>query len=283
MSADARTSAGVFAPVRLRDRDVLLVFIVGIVVAICWRNVSEASLTELSADVFKARSGVGAAELLAIGVLASLAFRVRDDRLLSASDLAVIAVTSLAFAFPARIAAGAPLILVGGKLLFRPDPRASSFGQLLVALAFYEWIGPVIFHLLSPWVLQAETFAVQLALAPMGGFARDGLMISAGGGDHSIAIEEGCSAFQNVSLASLIWISLVKLDTLTLRPVHVGICVAMAAVTIALNTVRIALMAQSRPMYEYWHNGAGVPIVACAMMAAMLAICLGGLRLADAR
>jgi hypothetical protein len=267
---------------RLRDRDVLLAFLLGLAIAICWRNPAVQSLSDLSADVLKARSGIGAAEVLAIAVLATLALRIADDRILTASDLAAIAVTSVAFAFPLRLAAILPVAVVGVKLLFRRDPLVSSFGQILLALAFYEWLGPAIFHLLSPWVLKVETTAVQAILAPMGGFTRDDLMISYGG-DHSIMIEEGCSAFQNVSLASLIWISLVKLDTLTMRPAHLWICAAMAAATVALNTIRIALMAQSYPMYDFWHNGGGVPIVTFMMLATMLLICLGGLRLADER
>jgi hypothetical protein len=131
--------------------------------------------------------------------------------------------------------------------------------------------------LLSPWVLRAETIAVQAALAPIGGFARDGLIISPGG-SYRLVIEEGCSAFHNVSLASLIWISLVKIETLTLKTAHLWICAAMAVATVAINTVRLALMAQSYPMYEFWHNGAGIRIVTFAMLGAMLVICLGGLR-----
>jgi hypothetical protein len=266
------------APVGLCDRDVVLAFVVGLIVAICWRDpANEGSFSQLSADLFRDRSGIGAAELLALGVLGTLALRFHREALLTRSDLAVVAVASLAFAFPLRSGASIPLTLVGVKLIFGSDPRARSFGQVLLALAFYEWLGPLIFHLLSPWVLKAETTAVQAALAPIGGFARDGLVISTGG-SHSLAIEEGCSAFHNVSLASLIWISLVKLETLTLRTAHLWICAAMAAATVALNTARLALMAQSYPMYEFWHNGAGVPIVSTAMLGAMLIICLGGLQ-----
>ena len=82
-------------------------------------------------------------------------------------------------------------------------------------------------------------------------------------------------------LSGLIWISLVKLETLTLRPAHLWICAAMAAATVALNTARLALIAQSFPMYEFWHNGAGVPMVMTAMLSAMLVICLSGLRLTE--
>src|SRR5271166_681905 len=260
MSSDARAGVGALALPRLRDRDVLLAFVLGLAIAICWRDYAAATLSDLTADVFRARSGIGAAELLAIAVLATVGFRFGEDGLLTASDLSAIAVTSLGFALPLRLVASVPLTVVGLKLLFRSDPRASSFGQILLALAIYEWFGPAIFHLLSPWVLKIESIAVQAILAPIGGFARDDLIISTGG-DFSIMIEEGCSAFQNVSLASLIWISLVKLDTLTMRPAHLWICAAMAAATVALNTVRIALMAQSNSMFEFWHDGGGVPIV----------------------
>ena len=262
----------------MRDRDVAIAFLAALIVAICWRDPHGGSLLELSTDLFRERSGTGAAELLAFAVLGTLAIRFRGEALLTRGDLGVIALSSLAFVFPLRSAASVPLTLIGLKLVFGSDARVRSFGQILLALAFYEWLGPLIFHVLSPWVLKAETIAVEAVLAPIGGFARDGLMISPGG-DFSLVIEEGCSAFHNVSLASLIWISLVKLETLTLKPAHLWICAAMAAATVALNTARLALMAQSFPMYEFWHNGAGVPMVTTAMLGAMLVICLGGLHL----
>jgi hypothetical protein len=279
MTLDARAGIAERASFVLRDRDVLLAFVAALAVALCWRSSAAASLSELSADLLKARSGIGAAELLAIATLATLAFRLGGESRLTRTDLAVIAVTSLAFALPLRLAASIPLTLVGAKLAFGSDARVRSFGQILLALAFYEWFGPLIFHLLSPWVLKAEVAVVQAALAPLGGFTREGLTIS-NGADHSLAIEEGCSAFQNVSLATLIWISLVKLDTLTMKAAHLWVCAAMAAAAVALNTLRLALMAQSYPMYDFWHNGAGVPIVSIAMLGAMLIICLGGLRAA---
>src|SRR5271157_678933 len=105
MSSDARARVGAPALLRLHDRDVLLAFVLGLAIAICWRNPAAVSFSDFSADVFKARSGIGAAELLAIAVLGTLAFRFGDDRLLTASDLSAIAVTSLAFAFPLRLAA----------------------------------------------------------------------------------------------------------------------------------------------------------------------------------
>jgi hypothetical protein len=50
-----------------------------------------------------------------------------------------------------------------------------------------------------------------------------------------------------------------------------------------LNTVRIALMAQSYSMYDFWHNGTRVPIVSFTMLAVTLGICLCGLKFAEGR
>ena len=152
MILDAR--AGVEdAPVGLRDRDVLLAFIAGLVVAICWRDPGDGSLSQLSSDVFRERSGIGGAELFALAVLGTLAFRFHRESLLTRSDLAMVAIASLAFALPLRFAASVPLTLVGAKLVFGSDPRVRSFGQILLALSFYEWLGPL-FSICCPlWFL----------------------------------------------------------------------------------------------------------------------------------
>jgi hypothetical protein len=238
---------------------------------------------EFWAYLLRNRSGISAVELLAIATLTWLVLRFRSDPLLSRSDLAAIGASALAFALPLRLAAIVPLTAVGLKLAFNCGARAASAGQILLMLAFYEWYGPIIFHLLSPLVLKAEALIVFAMLAPFGGFAYDGVSITGGAGGHHIEIEEGCSAFHNLSLSTLLWISLVKLDALTMRPIHYFIAAAMAVATVALNTVRVALMAQSSAMQDYWHNGTGVPIVKITMLAATLVICLGGLRYSEAR
>ncbi len=267
---------------RLRDREILLAFVLGVAMVVFWRGFASHAYPRLSAAFLTPRSGVGAAEILALIVLALLAIRIRDESVLTVRDLTVVAVSSLAFALISGGAGALPPVIVGAKFVFHRDKRVASMGQILLALAFYEWFGPTLFHAVSPIALKAEALAVQGVLAPLGAFTRDGLTITATSG-HNISIEEGCSAFHNISLATLICISLVKLETLTFKWAHVWVCAAMVAATIALNTARIALMAQSPAAYEFWHNGAGEPIVALAILAAMLAICLGGLRIAASR
>lgn len=256
---------------RVADRHVTMAFLIGLAMSLCWRGLTE-SLHSEAATVLRDRSGVGAGELLALAVLFVIAFRLGDEDVLSPSDLWTMAIAGLAFALPMRLIALAPLAAVGAKFVFREDPRLRSIGALLLALLFYECLGPLLFHVLSPIALKAEALLVQAFLVPFGGFSRDGLVISGGANGHGVAIEEGCSAFHNLSLATLIGLALIKLETLTMKPLHWWILAAMAVASVALNVVRIAMMAQSYPMYDYWHNGPGVPIVQMAMLGTLLAV-----------
>jgi exosortase/archaeosortase family protein len=263
---------------RLNDREVLLTFVAALVVAVFLPSSTSDPHSASWLVVFKERTG--AFEFLAIAVMASLVFRFRREDLLSRSDLVTVAAASLAFVLPFRFAVGLPLTAVGFKLAFHRDPRVNSVGQILLALAFYEWLGPTLFHILCPLTLKFETLAVQGILAPLGGFTRNGLTI-VGSSNHHVIVDAGCSAFHNLSVSTLIWITLLKLDTLTMKSAHYWILAAMGGATIALNTVRIALMAQSKEMFDYWHDGAGVPILKITMLAVILVICVGGIRLVE--
>lgn len=259
---------------RTRERHLLVAFLSGLAMALCWRAFAVGSIEQFFGSFLSDRSGIGAAEVLALAVLFYLAMGVSEDEALTKVDCLLLAGSAVFFVVPARIFAAAPLLLVGTKLTFRKVARLSSIGQLLLALAFYEWVSPALFHFVSPFVLRAETAAVQGLLLLQGGFFRDGLIIGHPGGP-GLYLEETCSAFHNVSLAALIWLSLLKLDGLTIKGSDVVSLAAMAGVTVALNTLRIALMAQSDDMFAYWHYGLGGDIIAFAMLASTLGVFLG--------
>jgi hypothetical protein len=257
----------------VRDRHILMAFAGVILIAICCEKITYTDLSGLFA--FDPRGRVGLGEPLAMVALFSVIVQLGDDALLSRGELLAIASVSLFFAFPAFRAASIPMTVVGLLFLPRSDARLSSIGQLLLALVFFEWLGKILFNLASPIVLTAETIAVQELLSLFGDFSRDNLTINAANG-HRIYIEIGCSAFHNLSFATLVWISLIKLETLEMKRFHGWIFAAMAAATIALNTTRIAFMAQSQSLYAYWHDGPGATIVSLTMLAVMLGVFLAG-------
>ena len=259
----------------VRDRHILMAFAGVLLILICWERltIGGAGLWELFALDRRGRVGFG--ELLAMAALFSVIVQLGDDALLSRCELLAIASVSLFFAVPAFEAASIPVTVVGLLFLRRRDARLSSIGQLLLALVFYEWLGRILFNLASPFVLTAETIAVQELLSLFGDFTRDNLIIKAANG-YGIRIETGCSAFHNLSFATLVWISLIKLETLEMKRLNWWILAAMAAATIALNTTRIAFMAQSQSLRAYWHDGPGATIVSLTMLAVMLGVFLGG-------
>jgi exosortase/archaeosortase family protein len=118
-----------------------------------------------------------------------------------------------------------------------------------------------------------ETIAVTIFLSLFGEFGRDGADIIAPNG-FTIFLEPPCSAFHNITVATLIWLALIKIERLEFLRSDWWALAIMIAATAILNTIRIALMAQSEPMLLYWHDGQGVVIVSVVMLATLLGISL---------
>ena len=149
-------------------------------------------------------------------------------------------------------------------------------GQVFLAILFFEVIGPVIFLAVAPYVLNIETWAAGEVMSWFWDVSRNGPTIGVVGGQN-IYIGTGCSAFQNLSLATLIWVSLRKIESIS--PFLVAdwlILLAMGLVTVILNTTRIAYMAHSEADFDYWHVGNGSNHIALIMVAAMLGTFLIG-------
>jgi hypothetical protein len=254
------------------DRHVLLAFAAYLVVILLWNRAAVSGLLELKspAALVDFLSG-GASEFLVIAALFAVIHRIGDDVVLSAVDLCTLALASLCFILPSLRVACIPITIVAAVLLRRSDRRLSSIGQLLLAIASYELLGRIVFWLVAPFVLSAETTAVSALLSWFGQFSRDGLVITSADA-HSIVIETPCSAFHNLTMAVIIWISLTKLERLEFTTTDYWRLAAMVSATVVLNTVRIALMAQSYEMYVYWHHGAGETIASFAILGSLLAI-----------
>jgi exosortase/archaeosortase family protein len=267
---------------KVRDRHILMAFAGVFLIVLCLARlmIGGAGLSGVFV-LDQVGGGIGLGEWLAMAALFSTILQVGDETVLSRGELLVIAAASLFFAVPIFAAASIPMTVVGLLFLRRRDARLSSIGQLLLALVFYEWLGPILFILAAPFVLTAETTVVQALLSLFGDFTRDNLILKAPNG-HGIRIEIPCSAFHNLSFATLVWISLIKLEKLEMKRFHWWILAALVAATVSLNTTRIAFMAQSRSMYDYWHDGPGKTIVSLTMLAMMLGI-FEGARLIVAR
>jgi exosortase/archaeosortase family protein len=227
-----------------------------------WRGLP---LAGLSRDL-----ALNSGEGLALLALFTVIGRMGDDTLLSRADLLVMAALGTGFALPSHKAASISILVLSIMFIARRDSRLASIGQLLLALVSYQVLGRLLFDLIAPVVISTETIVVSIFLLPLG-FTRFGLEIVAPSG-HAIFIEPPCSAFHNTTAAIIIWLGLMKLVKLEISSSDWWALAAMIAATITLNTVRIALMAQSEEMWEYWHSGLGVAIASTVILASILTI-----------
>ena len=88
---------------------------------------------------------------------------------------------------------------------------------------------------------------------------RDGIRLVSPNG-WFIYILESCSAFSNISLAILLWLSLL---TLAGAEIHRRQLVALGVAALSiflLNALRIVLMTPSQPAWYFWHEGTGALI-----------------------
>jgi hypothetical protein len=214
-----------------------------------------------------------AGEGLALFALFVVITRMKNDALLTRLDHLIIATLSVAFAFPGMKLACVAMTAMSLMFMTRRDARLTSIGQLLLALASFQYFARLIFDLIAPYALWLETIAVAALLSPFGEFSRDGFEI-VGRNGLTIFIEPPCSAFHNVSVAAIIWLGLIKIERLHFKRSDWWALAAMIGATILVNTMRIALMAQSLNMLRYWHDGAGVTIVTVVMLVSVLAISL---------
>ena len=94
----------------------------------------------------------------------------------------------------------------------------------------------------------------------------DGIVLVSQNG-WSIFMMEDCSSFHNISLAVLVWLSLIKLGGAKATGLTVmALCAGITGI-ICVNGLRILLMTPSEAAYLFWHNGNGAIIFSCVTLA----------------
>jgi len=148
--------------------------------------------------------------------------------------------------------------------LRRPhNAQLAQVGQLWLAISVYESLGRLFFKLVSAPIIQAEV-SIIAKVGPLLGFAvsLDGIRLTSPNG-WFIYILESCSSFHNVSLAILVWLSLVKLGRAEIRGRQLIALGAAILAIICLNVLRILLMTPSQEFFFFWHDGNGTIIFSC--------------------
>lgn len=185
-------------------------------------------------------------------------------------DLGVLVLCALSWFLPEFHAVYLGMTLAGLWLFFRA-PREGGLreiAQVWLALSLCQLWGKLAFKV---FYLVIEPYEVGL-MAWIGRWVfpdltRSGFSLSTHT-DWSIVILEGCSAFHNLSLATLLWLCVLKIAGHRAdRGAFVSLVVS-AVLIVAINIARILAMVPSRDAYTFWHDGSGAAFVALVSLAA---------------
>jgi len=219
--------------------------------------------------------------LIAVGLLRQAAVQQSGvhfkDQLIAFGFVTGILLTNIfsqPFVFAILVSTGVIFVIVTSP---RRSP-ARAAGLVFCAIAVNAIWGPAFFALAAGAFLQADELVTRAAihfLFPQ--IVWENNVITAPD-NHRIVLLDGCASFHNMSLALLCWTAI----TMHARPYFVWKDMATAAIACLsmylLNAGRIALMAQGREFYVFWHDGAGKDIFAITVTLSIAAICLAGCR-----
>lgn len=161
---------------------------------------------------------------------------------------------------PVALAAGAYFLATGHAR----DASLRAIGVIFLAIGCNMFIGRIILMAFQAQIVSVDAFLVQNALWLTGDAAPRVANHVVSETGFSVAIVGACSAFNNITLmmlavvAGVMWVR-PRFQSSDLKWLGIG-----ALLLIALNTLRMGLMAQNYDSYAYWHDGAGQQYIALA-------------------
>lgn len=252
---------------------ILLVFSLGTVLsAVLQRHLLEPTQTAQHLVELNVGEAFGLAAVVSLVCATS-----RRSVPLTGTLIAILLISSLAWFIPEQHGIYLAMTLAGGGCLLskRTDPQLAGVAQIWFTLSVYELWGKLLFKLVYQSIEIAEVNLIyKVGSLFFSDIRVDGASINIRE-DWTIVILEGCSSFHNLSLAVLIWLSILKIAEQPLSLAAFRALGTSAFLVIAINVARILAMLPSRDDYVFWHDGAGSSLVALvSVLAAVIPITL---------
>lgn len=165
----------------------------------------------------------------------------------------------------------------------RGDAKVAAAITILLALTMNGLWGPKFFDVFSLPLLRLDAAAVGWSLSLISpNVTWSDTIITAPG--QTIGLYGPCSAFHNLSLALLCWVTITKLMRTHWQRSDIATAIVVSLAVIVLNSLRLGMMTLGRADYLFWHEGLGGTIFAWSTLAAIGAVSLwGAMRTVPAR
>ncbi|HMG46911.1 MAG TPA: hypothetical protein VK614_05575 [Allosphingosinicella sp.] len=154
---------------------------------------------------------------------------------------------------------GASLYLIGTGAPATPLRRIGLIG--LAATGPLLW-GPVFLAMFGPEITRLEA----LLIAAGTGLPTDGNVFRSADGSATFVVAGGCSALANISMTLLLLVVAAELLAVPLTRKLVPVALGAIAVTILVNTARLAALGLYPDHFDYLHAGGGRDLFAWATL-----------------
>jgi Transmembrane exosortase (Exosortase_EpsH) len=236
-----------------------------------WRG-SDASLGHLA--------NLGIFQLLAWMVTLVLVARGDETRRPSGLAASLIGLISLTAVLPDDNASWVGLSALAAYIFFSfpRDRNLRAAAAVMLALATQLFWGRILFELVAfrIEILDAKLAADLLSLLHHSVSLQDNLLAT---DTHQIVIYEACTSFHNISIAMLAWVAITKFFRPVWRSADLATAAVLIVVTVAMNSLRLFLMASSAPgLLDYWHVGLGSQMINASLSALITVTCLWSVR-----
>jgi exosortase/archaeosortase family protein len=219
--------------------------------------------------------GISAIVWTALAASLALLRDAQPEPLRRADGAAAAAVIMVAL-LPVSTASAVSLAALGGWMIATAPGGTPIRRAGLIALAMTGpllW-GRVLLALFSGPLLAADTWLV----GELTGAAQAGNILALSDGSGRIGIAPGCSSWQGMSLALLLWMTVNQWFGVPFGRRAVAVCLAALAATIAINVLRLGAMVRFPAHIQEIHHGWGWHLSMWTTLVAVAAICLWGAR-----
>jgi exosortase/archaeosortase family protein len=192
-------------------------------------------------------------------------------------DLWVAGAVVLVAIAPVATASALALTALGLWMIATGAPGSVPRRAGTIALAMTASLlwGRLLLALFSGPMLAADSWLVGLAT---GSASAGNLIAVLGPGGARIAVAPGCSSWQGMSLALLLWVTVNQYFRVPFGWRALGWLALALAATVAINVLRIAAMVRFPAHIEEIHNGWGWHVAMWTTLLSVTAICLIGAR-----
>ncbi len=161
-----------------------------------------------------------------------------------------------------------------GFFIFQSGTAGRNACLIMLAVALRVPVSDICLKLSADALLQFDAMATLSLLNMIDPTSvRQGNIIIGSSG-HELLIMTGCASFTNISLALLLWFTVVRTQILRWQPVLTLYIIPLSALVMGINIVRLSMMTLSQEQYFFYHDGLGADIINALILLGTLGIAL---------